>query len=503
MRRSVKAAAAPSGEGVDEGGFGRGRGAPAWLAGLSSGCASRLRLEGDRLHLSAELKGSPELDLALARAGREGASPRLVWHGPFDFDAGFGASPAACPKESSSLASGASWVEDYLKKLLLRAMAAKASDIHVTCMGPYAQISFRVMGLMREVESLDGTMGLRLVRGLFQGRLSQAESGFSEYERYDGRVADRSFLPEGLFAVRLHSEPIQSPLSQGPSLSLSLRLLYDGSGAQGGMAERLSSLGFSQAQIADFEDWGRGSGLVCVSGPTGHGKTTVLKNVFEAMARERPTRSYFSLEDPPEYAIQGVRQLKVVTKAGSERERRRALMDALAGLMRSDPDVLLLGEIRYLEAAQAALNAALTGHAVWTTVHAGSALGVVARLAELGLPPASLCAEGALQGLSHQRLLPLLCPSCARPLAAELSSLNPGLERRLRRLYPGGALEALRLRGEGCGACSGLGLKGMRVAAELVPTRDGRLLELLSRGDLRGACSARAAQGPSRRSSPP
>lgn len=454
----------------------------------------RMRMVEGVCHLSEELKGNLAVDDHLARMARERGllAVPVVSHKPSAYEKLFGdgatdegedqtgsSKPDNQGERKASPLSATTWVDAYVRRLFEKAMAKKVSDIHITYMGPWTQVSFRRMGLVMEEESLDGPTGLQLVRGIFQGQLSQAESGFSEYERYDGRIADRSFLPRGLFAVRLHTEPIQSPHLQGPGITLAMRLLFDAASAEGTLTERLACLGFEKEQRELVESFAETTGMTVVSGPTGHGKTTVLKNILEALAETVPTRNYYSLEDPPEYTILGVRQLNVFTKAVSDEERERALLEALAGLMRSDPDVILLGEIRYLGAAKAAVNAALTGHAVWTTVHASSGLNVLARFREMGLPVDS--ALGVLAGVSYQRLLPTLCPHCKEPLLPKLDSLNPKLRERVQTLWPD-SLEGLYLRGEGCSACDHLGLSGQKVACEVIPLRDRRMRELLSKG---------------------
>ena len=103
-------------------------------------------------------------------------------------------------------------------------------------------------------------------------------------------------------------------------------------------------------------------------------------------------------EDPPEYVIRGAKQVCVVTSS-SEKARKEELVDSIAGLVRSDPDVIMIGEIRYREMAEAAINAALTGHGVWTTLHASSAFGILIRLREMGVPLEDMCADGVLTAL--------------------------------------------------------------------------------------------------------
>lgn len=479
---------------------------------LPRSLAGRAFFEGESLHLSNELKGSEELDLFLARADRmtdrlrktgsdAAAGPlHLVWHPPSSFEQRFGIRlPNRNPAGSinpGKHGSPENWVHDYVRELFVRARDKKASDIHIACMGAYATVSFRRMGFMTDEEVLDGEKGLQLVRALFQGQISQAEGGFSLYERQDGRIAGQKILPQGIYAVRLHSEPVQDPHGGRPGVVLAMRLLSDASDSTGTMEERLTSLGFAKEQQAILQDSARLGGMTIISGPTGHGKTTVLKNIMESMAHDTPTRSYYSLEDPPEYPIRGVHQLNVLTKSVSDAERRRSFLEALAGLMRSDPDVILLGEVRYREAAEAAVQAALTGHSIWTTVHAGSALSIITRLHEMGLPYASICAENVLTCLTYQRLVPVLCPQCKIRLKEHpeaLESLPADLVQRLKRIsaaasgsekdFPG----SICLRGPGCPACSHLGLAGQKVAAEAVSLRDPVLLGLLKEGREREA----------------
>lgn len=444
--------------------------------------ASRLRWF-DGFHASAELKGNPILDNLLARYSEQTGSLIVPceWYSPSEFEQKFG---IRYSKFASDGNRDRPWVETYVMDLLNRALQKKVSDIHITYMGPYAQVYFRRMGLLQEDEPLNGEEGKALIRGIFQGVFSQAESGFTEFERYDGRIADRKFLPEGLFAVRLHSEPIQSPLISSPGITLAMRLLYDATSATGPVTQRLASLGFTPEQQNLVNSFTERSGLTIVSGPTGHGKTTVLKNIMEALAQYVPTKNYYSLEDPPEYTILGVRQLNVVTKAISDAERERALLEALAGLMRSDPDVILLGEIRYLEAARAAINAALTGHGVWSTVHANSAIGIVARLHEMGVPLESICTDGVLNGLMYQRLMPILCPECKKPLHEHPAVLSPDLWERLKAVYTHGEIDNIHIRGDGCPHCDGLGLVGQQVAAEVIPAADRELIGLLRKNRL-------------------
>ena len=453
-----------------------------FIPSIPEALAGRLRWQQDSFHASAELKGNMALDSLFAQFTEQ--TGQLIipcsWYPPSDFEQKFG---IRYSRFLSSDDKNRSWVDAYLMNLLARAMEKKASDIHITYMGPYAQIAFRRMGLLMEEEPLNGEEGLQLIRGIFQGHFSQSEASFSTHERYDGRIADRKFLPDGLFAVRLHSEPIQSPLIPEPGVCLAMRLLFDATSATGTIYERLSALGFTAQQQEMIHGFTEHSGLAIVSGPTGHGKSTTLKNIMESMALNVSTRSYWALEDPPEYTLIGVRQANVFTKATTTANRRREFEDALAGLMRSDPDVLLIGEIRYREAAEFAINAAMTGHGVWTTVHANSAIGIVNRIHEMGIELTSFCDDNVLNGLIYQRLLPILCPDCKKPLRNHWKELPLGLRHRLMDVLPR-KKNRIYLRGEGCPRCDGMGLIGQKVAAEVIPANDRKFIELLQQNRL-------------------
>lgn len=446
--------------------------------------ASRLRYFDDGFHASGELKGNVLLDQLFASYSEQTGKNVIpcTWYQPVQFEQRFGIKRSAYAEEIQSTGS---WVMDRLRDMLQRAMEKKVTDIHVVYMGPYAQVFFRRLGLVMEQEPMSGDEGLQFIRGIFQSNFSQAESGWSETERYDGRIADRKLLPEGLIAVRLHSEPIQSQLLATPGVALVMRLLFDATEARGSLKERLGFLGYTARQREIVHGFTEKSGLSIVAGPTGSGKTTVLKNILEALARDVPTKAYWSLEDPPEYPILGVRQLNVHTKAVSDAERQRALLEAIAGLMRSDPDVILVGEIRYEEAARAAINAALTGHAIWSTVHANSAIGIIARLHEMGsgIPLASICTDGVLTGLIYQRLVPILCPICKRKLIDSPGSASEELWARLRTVYRRGEIDGIFVRGDekDCLFCDGIGLKGQQVVAEVVPVSSDRHLVSLMR----------------------
>jgi type II secretory ATPase GspE/PulE/Tfp pilus assembly ATPase PilB-like protein len=267
---------------------------------------------------------------------------------------------------------------------------------------------------------------------------------------------------------------------------MALRLLYDVIPVTGALSERLTLLGYNAADRAGIQDLiGRG-GMFILSGPVNSGKSTLLKNIIETAVKESPEKSYHSIEDPPEYIIDGVCQVKVLTgkreaSGESDAEARRAgYTDKIAGVQRSDPNTMMIGEIRYPEAVEAALHAALSGISVLATLHASSALGIIRRMEAMltavhfAEPLEFLCDEKIICGLSHQRLAPILCPQCKQSLleaqknVAHFTRVMPdSVLQRLKRVAP---LELVKVRGEGCSECDGLGFTGQTVVAEVIVT---------------------------------
>jgi type II secretory ATPase GspE/PulE/Tfp pilus assembly ATPase PilB-like protein len=185
-----------------------------------------------------------------------------------------------------------------------------------------------------------------------------------------------------------------------------------------------------------------------------------------------------TVEDPIEYPIPGAVQTPV-TNAPTEDERSRLFSAAIANAMRLDPDTIMIGEVRDRASAQNALRAAMTGHQVWTTVHANGAIAIVDRLVDLGLPLEMVADHTVTTGLISQRLVKLLCPGCRKPLAGHERELPADLLHRLQRVL--GHLAGVYLDGPGCDQCRGLGTIGRSVVAEIV-LPDAQFFELIRKG---------------------
>ncbi|MDR2076397.1 MAG: Flp pilus assembly complex ATPase component TadA [Desulfovibrio sp.] len=387
-------------------------------------------------------------------------------------------------------------LQTYAAKLLKTAYEQNASDIHIADYGTYGVIHFRCLGMLRSYAQLPGSRVKQLIAVIY-GTMAQQASTASHTPsvRQDARIARREFLPEKVHSVRVHTEPLEcSQAEGGVGCLMLLRLLYDRTEAAGDLRSRLIGLGYSDPDVGKFRFLTERSGLIIISGPTGHGKSTLLKHVMEAQAEEAPEKSYQSIEDPPEYPLANVKQIMVTTGniASDPAARGRNYIDSIAGAMRSDPDVLMIGEIRFPEAAVAAIDAALTGHAVWATLHANNGLGIIPRMKSLlngasyAEPLEYLCDHNVLAGLVYQRLVPVLCDQCK-------VRLQNASEAWRREVLPAHTFERVKkavtnpeevhVRGPGCAACGQVGFTGQTVAAEVIVT-DQALLGYIRAGKM-------------------
>jgi general secretion pathway protein E len=230
----------------------------------------------------------------------------------------------------------------------------------------------------------------------------------------------------------------------------------------------LSELGFLPDERDAFEGWlMRPHGLVLVTGPTGSGKTTTLYSALQALAS--PEVNVVTIEDPIEMVIEGLNQIAANTRTGT------GFAEALRHVLRQDPDVVMVGEVRDGETAQQAVQAALTGHMVLTTLHTNDTVGAIARLRELGVP--GFLVAATLTGVVAQRLVRQVCPSCAGDLpltADEVHALGvPHPEDHAGKL--------LARRGQGCTKCRFTGFYGRSGIFEVLGI-NARLRHLIADG---------------------
>ncbi len=339
-------------------------------------------------------------------------------------------------------------VARLVETLFREAMLQRASDIHLEPMVDGFRIRLRVDGRLRELESLSKHLHLPVISRLkLMAHISLAEKRLPQ----DGRIrlAGRESLD-----VRVST----LPSSHGETIVM--RLLDRRS-----LRPELAELGMWR----DHEDLfthilGRPDGIFLVSGPTGSGKTTTLYAALNHL--NRPDCKIITVEDPVEYQLDGINQVRVRRDLGLD------FGAALRSILRQAPNVIMIGEIRDRETAAIALNAALTGHQVFSTLHTNDAVGAPNRLIDLGVAPFLVAAS--LRAVMAQRLVRTVCPDCAERVEA-----NP-LEANL--LGPVGSYDEWNLlRGTGCSSCRKSGYHGRKGIFEIL-TIDSICEGLIHRG---------------------
>jgi len=324
-----------------------------------------------------------------------------------------------------------------INALLTQAVREGASDIHLEIFESRALVRYRVDGALRNV--------VEPRRGLHPAMVSRIKV----MAALD--IAEKRLPQDGRIALRVAGRPIDVRVSTIPTANgerVVLRLLDKQAGRL-----TLDSLGMGAATRDAIDVLiQQPHGILLVTGPTGSGKTTTL---YAALTRlDRATRNILTVEDPVEYELDGIGQTPVNPKIEMTFAR------ALRAILRQDPDVVMIGEIRDLETAQIAVQASLTGHLVLATLHTNDAPGAVTRLADMGIEPYLLAST--LSGVLAQRLVRKLCPACKAPYEPEAAERSAFRENAPERLY----------RAVGCAACNFTGYKGRTGIYELLTVDD-------------------------------
>ena len=364
--------------------------------------------------------------------------------------------------------------------IISRAAMQRVSDVHIV-VADHTTVMFRINGLMQTEMEYNKEWGESFVRAAFASAdISDANYAQNEYQAAQklGRTPLRGssgqlLLPRNILGIRLQFNPIAFG-----SRYVVMRLLYAEDNSAN--AYSLAALGFTQREMDLFYQMRSiPTGIIIISGPTGSGKSTTLQRNMIAMLQERNYElNLITVEDPPEYPIPGARQMPV-TNAMIEEAKDREFTKALSAALRSDPDTLMIGEIRTLAAADLAFRGALSGHSVWTTLHTNSAPAILMRLKDIGVEDFKLQDPSIMRALMAQRLFRKLCPHCRIKATSSLD--NPAVQR-LRKAFGDVALEKCYLRGPGCEECDMRGVNGRTVISEfLLP--DATFLDLSVRGE--------------------
>ncbi|MEK7859665.1 MAG: GspE/PulE family protein [Elusimicrobiota bacterium] len=339
------------------------------------------------------------------------------------------------------------FVHEAVALIMKEAMSLRASDIHLEPQEAALRVRFRIDGIMESVLEVPHALNIRVVSHICVTCGMDPEKGVGTGKPQDGRMA-----------VNVEGQDADLRLSTFPTAygdKAVLRII-----PRKRQAPKLEELGLSPKVVETMNDLiHRPQGMIIVTGPTGSGKSTTLYTALQAL--NEPVRNIVTLEDPIELKIPGITQGFMNIKAGF------TFSAGLRAILRQDPNVIMVGEIRDLETAEIAMSAALTGHMLFTTLHTNSALGAVTRLLDMGLEPFLI--SSALTAVFAQRLARRNCLECKEPhtaSAAEKAEVE-ALARRGGVPLPAGFYQGLA-RSKGCKACRETGFTGRLLLSEIV-----------------------------------
>lgn len=325
----------------------------------------------------------------------------------------------------------------FLNNLLSRAVELRATDIHIEPVNEYYRIRFRIDGILHEMESMEESFYLATVSRI------KLLSGLD--------IAEKRLPQDGKFTIKIASLLLDIRVSTIPMIkseSVVLRLLH---------RERLSfdimQLGLEgdHAKIA-LSLIARSYGILLVTGPTGSGKTTTLYSMLTRL--NNPERKIITVEDPVEYQLEGINQIQVKTEIGL------TFAHSLRSILRHDPDIIMIGEIRDKETAEIAIHSSLTGHLVLSTLHTNDSPSSLFRLIEMGIEDYLL--NASIIGVIAQRIIRKICDNCAEPKEMNREVLDEfelmKLHQKYITLFDNGKYRFLV--GKGCQKCAGTGYRG-------------------------------------------
>ncbi|MFZ4499322.1 MAG: GspE/PulE family protein [Burkholderiales bacterium] len=334
-----------------------------------------------------------------------------------------------------------------LNEILLQALRSSASDVHFEAMPGGAQLRLRIDGVLEPAGNLDNEALAR--------RMVSRIKVLAELD-----IAEQRIPQDGRLAIAAEGRRIDLRVSVMPSVhgeDVVLRILDKQRLAGEAGSLRLDALGFDTAAVGFIRTMSRRPhGLLLVTGPTGSGKTTTL---YAALAEiNRGLDKIITIEDPVEYQLPGVLQIPVNEAKGLTFAR------GLRSILRHDPDRIMVGEIRDEETAQIAVQAALTGHSVFSSVHANDVYAVLGRFLQLGVDAHNFVS--ALNGIVAQRLLRGVCPNCAAPVAVPSRLMGEAEQ------LAGSPQNCAPQAGRGCAECRGTGHAGRHAVAQTLEVDD-------------------------------
>ena len=325
----------------------------------------------------------------------------------------------------------------FVNALFYQAIKKRASDIHIEVLEKQGEVRFRIDGMLNKNADLD-----KKIVNLIISRIKVISN-------LD--ISEKRIPQDGRTQIKIAGETLDIRVSVLPTFygeRVVMRILM-----QGSQIPRITELGFSNTLIDDVKRLLRLShGIILVTGPTGSGKTTSLHSFLREV--KSPEKNLITVEDPVEYKSDNIAQIQVNEKVGL------TFASALRSILRQDPDVIMIGEIRDEETASIAIRAALTGHLVFSTLHTNSAAATISRLADMGIEPFLI--SSSLLGILAQRLVRVLCDECKEEdVLAEGFAKDYNLPN-----------DAVIYKANGCKSCSYSGYAGRRSIGELLVMND-------------------------------
>lgn len=344
-------------------------------------------------------------------------------------------------EELMDMASGAPVIR-LVNLIIQRAVEARASDIHIEPFENQLKVRYRIDGVLQEGEAPPVQLSPAVISRLkIMARLN---------------IAERRLPQDGRIELRVQGKDLDIRVSSVPTMhgeSVVLRLLNRES-----ITFDFQSLGFTDACRAQLDELlAIPNGMILVTGPTGSGKTTTLYTALHQL--NTPQRKLITVEDPVEYQLAGINQIQVKSSIGL------SFANALRSIVRQDPDVIMVGEMRDLETARISIQSALTGHLVLSTLHTNDASSSITRMLEMGVEDYLL--TSTLNAVIAQRLVRVLCPHCREPYTPLPELVR---ETGLERFAQGKPMQLWRA--NGCKECQGTGFYGRLVIHELLLMND-------------------------------